>query len=65
MAWLNFANGAWQYMELLDTDNDGIVDTPFYDLMVDAEGSRNNPDTSKAEIKVLINLVHHINQISK
>ena len=28
-AWLNFANGAFEYGELVDTDGNGVGDTAF------------------------------------
>jgi hypothetical protein len=65
IAWLNFANGAYQYLDLLDTDNDGAGDRFFHDLMADAEGISQNSNASKAEIKAQINLVHHVKQMTQ
>ena len=65
IAWLNFANGAYQYLGLLDTDNDGAGDKFFHDLMADAEGISQNSNASKAEIKAQIKLVHHVKQMTQ
>ncbi|HYG57099.1 MAG TPA: hypothetical protein VD902_03425 [Symbiobacteriaceae bacterium] len=42
-SWLNFANGAIGYDELMDTDGDGVADTPFYVAMAGAEAVRLDP----------------------
>ena len=65
VVWLNFANGAIGYFDLLDTDKDGVGDTPFYEVVLDAESIRLNPDSTKAEIKEQTALLHHVYQMVK
>ena len=65
VAWLNFANGAIEYTELLDTDKDGAGDTPFVDVVAAAEAVRLNPDATKSEIKEQTNIVHHVIQMTE
>ena len=65
VAWLNFANGAIDYTELLDTDKDGAGDTPFVDVVAAAEEVRLNPDATKSEIKKQTNIVHHVIQMTE
>lgn len=65
VVWLNFANGTIDYMELLDTDKDGIGDTPFAGVVAAAEVVRLNPDATKSEIKEQTNILHHVNQMSE
>jgi hypothetical protein len=48
--WLNFANGAVGFGDLVDTDDDGVPDTPFAQAVADAEAVRLDPTSSKAEI---------------
>jgi photosystem II stability/assembly factor-like uncharacterized protein len=48
-AWLNFANGAVGWAELIDTNGDGVVDTPYFQAMYTAEGVRLNPASSGAD----------------
>jgi hypothetical protein len=49
--WLNFANGAIAYDELVDTDGDRKGDTPFATVVAVAEAVRLNPLATEAEIK--------------
>lgn len=65
VVWLNFANGAIEYMELLDTDKDGTGDTPFADVVAAAEVVRLNPNATKSEIKEQTNILHHVKQMGK
>jgi len=65
VVWLNFANGAIGYMELVDTDKDGIGDTLFADVVAVAEGVRLNSDATKVEIKEQTNILHHILEMGK
>ena len=36
-AWLNFAQGAVGWDEPINTDDDGVGDTPFHEVMAQAE----------------------------
>jgi hypothetical protein len=64
-AWLNFANGAVGYFELLDTDKDGVGDTPFHEIVAVAESVRLDPDASVGQLKAQIKILHHIKQMEK
>ncbi len=48
--WLNFANGAFEYTELMDTDFNGRPDTQFGVAMKNAETVRLNPASTTAQI---------------
>jgi hypothetical protein len=48
--WLNFANGALDLSELVDTDGDGTADTAFGDVVEAAESVRLDPTATKAEL---------------
>jgi hypothetical protein len=50
-AWLNFANGAFEFTELFDTDGDGVADTQFAAIMAAAEAVRLNPASTEAELR--------------
>lgn len=50
-AWLNFANGAVGWDELVDTDGDGVVDTEFGVVVSAAEADRVNPASSDAVLE--------------
>ncbi|WP_351233110.1 M36 family metallopeptidase [Streptomyces sp. NPDC002133] len=49
-AWLNFANGAFDADELVDTDGDLKADTPFLEAVQNAEKVRLDPDATSAEL---------------
>ena len=60
-ALLNFANGSVAWDQLIDTDGDSIGDTPFSDVITNAEAVRLNPASTKAELKAQKNLLADIN----
>lgn len=60
-AWLNFANGAVLYDELVDTNGDGVVDTPFHTAMETAETVRLNPASTPAQIDAQRTIMTRIN----
>ena len=49
-AWLNFANGALDLTELVDTDGNGVADTAFATVMATAEAVRLNPASTEAQL---------------
>jgi hypothetical protein len=53
--WLNFANGAFDYNELVDTNGDHVADTAFSTVMATAEAARisNNAAQMAAQRKIL------------
>jgi hypothetical protein len=60
-SWLNFANGGVEYTELLDTDRNGTLDTPFVNVMATAEAVRLNPASTRAQLEAQKNLLERIN----
>ena len=60
-AWLNFANGAIEHDELVDTDFDDVPDTALLDVLCDAEAARLNPATTDAELENWKDILEGIN----
>ena len=60
-AWLNFANGAVGWDELVDTNRNGIPDTSFHQAMQTAEAVRLNPSATQAQIDAQRAKVQSIN----
>ncbi len=48
--WLNFANGAVEWDELVDTNRDGTADTVFHVAVETAEAVRLDPASTKAQL---------------
>ncbi len=61
-AWLNFANGAFDYTELVDTDGNGVADTQFAAVMATAEAVRLNPASTEAELRAQRDILERINR---
>lgn len=61
-AWLNFANGGVEYGELLDTNGDRVADTPFRQVMANAEAVRLNPGATRAALQAQRDLLTRINE---
>jgi hypothetical protein len=59
-AWLNFANGAVEWNEQVDTGN-GPPDTPFHQAMQTAESVRLDPNATPAQIDAQRAIVQRIN----
>jgi len=60
-AWLNFANGAFDYTELVDTDGNGVADTQFATVMATAEAVRLNPASTEAQLHAQRDILERIN----
>ena len=60
-AWLNFANGALEYDEMVDTSGDGSVDTTFADAVAAAEAVRLDPGATDAQIEEQKDILERIN----
>lgn len=60
-AWLNFANGAVGYTELVDTDGDLIPDTPFHLALAAAEAVRLDPLATEAQLEVQKDMLERFN----
>lgn len=60
-AWINFANGGVELNELLDTDNNGSLDTTFANVMATAEAVRNNLASTKTQLQAQRDILMRIN----
>ena len=60
-AWLNFANGAFGWDELVDTSGNGVPDTPFSAAIMAAEAVRLDPNASRAQLEAQKNILEAIN----
>lgn len=49
-SWLNFLNGTVGWDEFVDTDDDGVVDTAFGEVIAGAETVRNDATASDAQL---------------
>jgi hypothetical protein len=58
-AWLNFANGAFGYDELVDTDGGG-PDTAFNVVLAAAEAVRVNPASTEAQLRAQRQILQRI-----
>jgi subtilisin family serine protease len=59
-AWLNFANGAFGYDELVDTDGVGGPDTAFNVVLATAESVRVNPASTEAQLRAQRQILQRI-----
>lgn len=62
-AWLNFANGAVEFDELVDTDGDGVADNAFSDALAAAEAVRLDPTATREELEAQKDILERINLI--
>jgi hypothetical protein len=60
-AWLNFANGAFGWDELVDTTGDKVPDTAFSTAVLAAEAVRLNPASTRAQLEMQKNILERIN----
>ena len=60
-AWLNFAKGAVDLEELIDTDDDGIGDTTFGDLIAEVEAILGNEEATKDDLERAKDLAEAVN----
>ena len=60
-AWLNFANGSFEYAGLVDTNGDGTGDTPFSAVMATAEATRLNPASTATQLRAQRDLLERLN----
>lgn len=58
---LNFANGDPDFDELIDTDGNGLGDTPFLQVVASAEAVRLNPASTNEQIVAAKDLLERIN----
>jgi murein DD-endopeptidase MepM/ murein hydrolase activator NlpD len=62
-AWLNFANGAFGWDELVDTTGNGIGDTPFSTAITTAETVRIDPGATRTQLEAQKDILEAINQM--
>jgi hypothetical protein len=60
-AWLNFANGAFGWTDLVDTTGDGVPDTPFSTAVATAEQVRLDPGAAREELEEQKNVLEAVN----
>jgi len=60
-AWLNFANGGFEYGQLVDTDGNGIPDTAFSTVLATAESVRLNPASTDDQLRAQKAILERIN----
>jgi hypothetical protein len=56
-AWLNFANGAIEWNQLVDTNGDKTADTPFLTAIGNAESLRIDPTTTRNQLDAMKRIV--------
>jgi murein DD-endopeptidase MepM/ murein hydrolase activator NlpD len=59
--WLNFANGAYALDQLVDTNDDGVPDSFFSNVLVAAENLRTNPARTAADVLARKDLLESLN----
>jgi hypothetical protein len=64
-AWLNFANGAFRWDDLVDTDGDKVPDTLFSDAVMAAEAVRLDPLATQQQLEEQKNILESINLMHK
>jgi hypothetical protein len=64
-AWLNFAKGAIDWTEQVDTNGDGSPDATFADLIAEVESILNNPDATQNDLEHAKDLAEAVNQRDK
>jgi len=60
-AWLNFAHGSLDWDELIDTDDDGVGDTSFHQVMTEAEAILLDAYATHQELRHAKNLAEAMN----
>ena len=60
-AWLNFANGAYGWADLVDTTGDKLPDTPFSVAIADAEAVRLDPLATSQQLEAQKGILESIN----
>ena len=63
-AWLNFANGAIGYNQLVDSNGDGTPDTAFSVVVSVAEAVRTNPASTQAQIEAQKIILERLNGVT-
>ena len=58
---MNFAKGAIDRNEMVDTDGDGVLDTTFGDLIVEVEAILVDPNATKSDLERAKGLAEAVN----
>lgn len=61
--WLNFANGAIEFDQMVDTNGDKTLDTPFLAAVAAAETVRLNPAATRLQLEVQKNFLERLNNL--
>ena len=61
VAWLNFANGAFTYDGLVDTNGDGVDETPYAEVMAQVEAVRRDAAATAEALEAATALLHSVN----
>jgi hypothetical protein len=64
VVWLNFAHGAIGYDALVDTDGDGLSDTPFGDALAAVEALRADPAATAQAIRTVTRILHGVSVVA-
>jgi hypothetical protein len=59
--WLNFANGALEYDQLVDTDQDNVPDTQLWAVIAAAEAVRLDASATPEQLREQTRIVHQLN----
>jgi murein DD-endopeptidase MepM/ murein hydrolase activator NlpD len=60
-AWLNFSNGAYRLNQMVDTTGNGVPDTFYHDVMLQAETLRTDPARIRSEVLAMKDLLERLN----
>ena len=60
VAWLNFAAGAFDPLQMLDTDHNGVGDRTFIAVVSEAETVRLDPNATEKALARQAQILHHI-----
>ena len=60
-AWINFADGAWTWGQLVDTTGDGVPDVTFGAAILAAEAVRLDPAATRAALEAQKNVLERLN----
>lgn len=63
VVWLNFANGVFGYMEMVDINDDGLADGIFSDFVTTAETVRLDPMATLDDIREQTRIMHTLSSV--
>lgn len=62
VVWLNFASGAVGYLQAVDTNQDGVADTPLHEILLSAETARRDASTGARTLRAHTAMLHRISE---